>query len=158
MNTRSTLRPRRKGFTLLEIMIVVAIIGMLSTIAIPAFKKVTQASQNTQTAANFRIFRAAFEHFAMEWGDYPYDESEGVFPADMQGYLHEKQWEVTPGIGGKWDWEQDAVGIWAGISVTDPTADVEQLRKLDELMDDGNLSTGSLRQNGGRITYVIEEY
>lgn len=58
----------KKGFTLVEIMIVVAIIGLLAAIAIPSFIKARQESQTKSCVNNLRILDAAKEQAAMEWG------------------------------------------------------------------------------------------
>ena len=44
-----------KGFTLVEIMIVVVIIGLLAAMAIPAFQKVRNASQDKAVTNNMRL-------------------------------------------------------------------------------------------------------
>ena len=49
----------RAGFTLVEIMIVVAIIGLLAAIAIPNFVKARQASQRTACISNLRAIDGA---------------------------------------------------------------------------------------------------
>ena len=57
-----------KGFTLVEIMIVVAIIGLLAAIAVPNF---VQARQNAQRGAcinNLRLIAAAEEQIALDQG------------------------------------------------------------------------------------------
>lgn len=63
MNMRSP-----KGFTLVEIMIVVVIIGLLAAMAIPAFQKVRQASQDKAVLNNARQMSAAADQYYLEYG------------------------------------------------------------------------------------------
>lgn len=58
-----------KGFTLVEIMIVVVIIGLLAAMAIPAFQKVRQASQDKAVLNNARQLSAASDQYFLENGN-----------------------------------------------------------------------------------------
>ena len=57
-----------KGFTLVEIMIVVVIIGLLASMAIPAFQKVRTNSQDKAVLNNARQLSAAADQYYLENG------------------------------------------------------------------------------------------
>ena len=57
---------RKSGFTLVDIMIVVAIIGLLAAIAIPNFVKARTASQTSACIANLKQIEGAIATWALE--------------------------------------------------------------------------------------------
>ena len=60
------LNSRRGGFTLVEIMIVVAIIALLATIAIPNFLRARKRSQATMVLEDLRLIDNAKDQYAIE--------------------------------------------------------------------------------------------
>src|SRR5258705_8470698 len=81
---RSIRNSRKSGFTLVEIMIVVAIIGLLAAIAIPNFIKARTTSQKNACINNLRQIDGAIQQWALENKK---DAAAGVKFTDVSGYL-----------------------------------------------------------------------
>ena len=60
------LNKRRGGFTLVEIMIVVAIIALLAAIAVPGFLRARKRSQAAKVLNDLRLIDAAVDQYAIE--------------------------------------------------------------------------------------------
>src|SRR3989442_1402109 len=60
------LNQRRGGFTLVEIMIVVAIIALLAAIAVPGFLRARKRSQASKIINDLRLIDAAVDQYAIE--------------------------------------------------------------------------------------------
>ncbi len=60
------LNKRRGGFTLVEIMIVVAIIALLAAIAVPGFLRARKRSQASRIINDLRLIDAAVDQYAIE--------------------------------------------------------------------------------------------
>ena len=56
----------RRGFTLVEIMIVVAIIALLAAIAVPGFLRARKRAQSTKILNDLRLIDSAIDQYAIE--------------------------------------------------------------------------------------------
>jgi prepilin-type N-terminal cleavage/methylation domain-containing protein len=131
------------GFTLVEIMIVVVIVGLLASMALPAFQRSRMRSQAARLTNDFRQFDAAFQRFFMENGTGPTAAGVGVVPAGMSGYLPTAYTNPSP-LGGGYIWS----GPSANIVLFGSSANDALMRLVDASLDDGVLTTGNFTKIG----------
>jgi prepilin-type N-terminal cleavage/methylation domain-containing protein len=149
---------KRAGFTLIEIMIVVVMIGILGAIAIPAFQKLTKRSQNTAFVNDLRIASEAIQRYSLEMGDWPPDGG-GSLPAQLIGYLPPPdRWTLPTPVGGLWALSRGVTStdFRASLTVNGYVGGTARAAEIDRQIDDGDPATGFLQADGTKLTYVLE--
>ena len=86
-------RLKAKGFTLIEVMIVVAIIGLLAAIAIPNFVKARNTAQANACINNMKQVAAAIDLFALENNK---TDSDPVTANDIKAYIKGNEMPKCP--------------------------------------------------------------
>lgn len=145
------------GFTLIELMIVVTIIGLLLAIAIPNYSNYRLNAKVARTASELRSLSSAFVAYKAGDGSFPID-SHLTLPAGMEDFINPTIWADETPLGGHYNWEGPDFYPYAGLAIMDPTAPPKAIIMLDQMLDDGDLNMGRFRLGtGGRPTLIIEE-
>jgi prepilin-type N-terminal cleavage/methylation domain-containing protein len=86
---RRALAERRRAFTLLELLAVMAVIGILAAILVPTVGAVRTAAWKAKTRVQFAQWTAAMEQFRQEYGYYPEVGTDGKLatPADTLRFV-----------------------------------------------------------------------
>lgn len=96
-------RVRRRGFTLIELMIVITIVGLLARIAIPRVNQFRIRGRAAKVVGDMEVMRGAAFHVVADSSVWPVGAGVGVIPPEMKPYLPPGM-SFTPEVGVSYEW------------------------------------------------------
>jgi len=99
----------KKGFTLIELMVVVVIVGVLAAVAVPMYTRTIKNSRTTEATARLSAIMKAAKLYYLQHGSWPRKNSLG-FLADFSNSEHFK-YKIQSGAGGRKKFRLRAIGL-----------------------------------------------
>lgn len=148
-----------RGFTLIELMIVVAVIAILAAVIAPKFVSFRERAKIARTAADLKQFVKGFDLYAVqnpgENRGYPNDTNL-VLPPGVEDYVNETAFTNKTPLGGNYNWDGPDFYNYAGIAIQNPDGDDALMERLDAKIDDGSLTTGEFQKTpNSRYTFIL---
>ena len=124
---------KARGFTLIELMVVIAIIGILVSMAAPSYQHIVQRAQETVLRHNLAAIRDVIDQYYADKGKYPESldalVSEGYFRAHLpiDPITKQTNWVAVPFTGAEEGQlepteGEEASGVWDVHSASEDTA------------------------------------
>lgn len=139
---------RRGGFTLVELMVVAAIVGILAGLAIPNLRTVLLRARATELAGDMEVVRTAVLGYNGDHHTWPEEAAAGAIPSGLTEYLPEnysftrngyqidfENWSLPGGLPG-----DPSTHTLIGVSV---------------VVQDGNLSNALVEFLGSAIVFSV---
>jgi len=167
---------KRRSFTLIELMVVVAVIGILAAMLVPGVSNLIEKARIARAESELKNFQTACAAVYADVGYYPRDVGPNTdpglvsiarVPASLRSnwngpYL--RRWPLNP-WGGRYDYQgwnyapfnfDGTAGNENLISIYDfPQPTIQS--KIDSELDDGSATSGTIRYGGSVLHYYIGE-
>ena len=156
------------AFTIIELAIVTVVIGLITGIAVPGYRRIQRNTRFGVLNNDFRVFAGAFQQYNTVNGAWPvYSATVGTFPPGMEQYLRQSNWTKPTVFSGYYNWDYNimhngakvkaAIAIYSVPGSTFVMTQAE-MQQFDTLYDDGNLGTGYFQMGyQNSPVYVIEK-
>lgn len=145
-------RGPRRGFSLLEMMIVIVILGTLARIALPHYEVVRRKAEAADVIGNFDVVRVAAFSYNADYHSWPGDTEAGQVPPELVSYLPDGySFEFR---GYTLDWE-----YWVLPDGLPGHPDIKVLVGVSMVTDNKDLGNEVLNLLGnGAATYSVDDH
>jgi type IV pilus assembly protein PilA len=139
-------RTSQRGFSMIELMVVLTIIGILARLSIPVYAGIKRDALAAQVAGDFNTVRAAAIAQCEATGNYAPDGATGAVPAGMGPFLPRGFSFTKPGY--QLDWE-----YWTVADTTDGAASSGSIVALTVVTADEMVGRQVIRTLGKNCTH-----
>jgi prepilin-type N-terminal cleavage/methylation domain-containing protein len=94
---------KHNGFTLLELMVVVVVLGILVAIAVPSYHKTVNLALVKDAKSNLRLIYAAHKNYHMKYGIWISLDDPDEINQQLNLDIEENHWNYLTGIQPQWD-------------------------------------------------------
>jgi len=143
-------RAKSKGFTMVELITVIIILGILSGIAILKYLDLRNTARAAEVAGDFRTVMVAAYNYYGDHNDWPPDGGPGAPPPALVSYLPASFTFSKP----EWTLDFDNLGVGGGayvVGVTLSTTNADLMSKLLRTLG----TKQPYFQGAGTLTYII---
>ncbi len=108
---------KKKGFTIVELVIVIAIIGILSAILIPTFAGLTKKAEEAALQTNLRN---AYYAYSAEYADSAdlVAEKDAILSSVDNLASGQKAYKLVVSNDGQWSWSEETITVGTGYTLT----------------------------------------
>jgi len=139
---------RRGGFSLIELLVTVSIVGILAGLAIPNLRSMTFRARAAEVAGDLEVVRIATVSYNGDAHRWPADASQGTVPPELDGYLP----EGFSFQGNGYELKYENYSLPGGLP-GDPTT--TQLIAVSVTVDTDELSSAVVGLLGGSLVFSV---
>ena len=145
-------RRARRGFSLIELMTVMAVIGLLAALGIPRYRDMKRRAYYANVASDFNTVRVAAYNYFADNATYPPDGSAGAIPPVLVPYLPQNFLFENPQYTLDYDvWPSPLNPTQLIVGVTVTSGDQELVNMIAR-----NIAAGGMGINvGNGYTYIF---
>jgi prepilin-type N-terminal cleavage/methylation domain-containing protein len=145
-----------RGFSLIELVIVIVIIGIIAAIAIPRMSHASENARYAATHGSFATIERAVLLYHAQHRELPGDKGPGQMPDGLEDYLNPDIMSARPCIGGQWDWDgPPEVPESIGVSIRATPNRYEVWEAFDARIDNGDNLTGLYVWDDHRLVRLV---